>query len=118
MLRLVLGIGWLIVLLFAMLTPGDQFPEVDYFSLQDKLIHVICFAVLSFIWAGVREPIFRDSSKGRRLNFLIFGLLLGILLEAAQTQVPNRTFDLYDILANIIGGSLGILTFLNISKPK
>jgi len=101
-----------------MLTPGDKFPEVDYFSFQDKLIHIICFGVLSFIWAGIKEPIFQNNRTGRRLNFLIFGLLLGLILELAQTQVPNRTFDIYDMVANILGGGLGILTYLNISKSK
>lgn len=117
--RLAFGVGWLAFLLVAMLSPGDQFPEVDYFNLQDKVIHFICFGLLSFIWSGVRySPKSGPSMRVIVWNFLIFGVLMGVLVEFGQIFVPFRTFDVYDILANELGSIAGFLTFLNIRRRK
>lgn len=118
-LRLLLGVLWLVILLFAMLTPGDQFPEVDYFDFQDKAIHFACFGLLSLIWSGVNYSSQDElSPKTIRLNYIIFGILMGVVLELGQLFVSFRTFDVYDILANELGGLAGFLTFLNIRRRK
>ena len=52
-----------------MLTPGDKFPEIDAFDFQDKLIHVLSFAILAFLWAGIR---FQKKKQGfQKLNIPI-----------------------------------------------
>ncbi|MHA7130762.1 VanZ family protein [Algoriphagus namhaensis] len=116
---MILGISWLVILLFAMLTPGDEFPEIDVFSLQDKVIHFVCFGLLSFIWCGVKYKSSQaENRKTLAWNYLIFGVLMGIFVEIGQRYVPYRTFDLQDIIANEAGGLVGFLTYLNIRKRK
>ncbi len=108
--------AWLLVIMIAMLTPGDKFPEVDYFSFQDKLIHFICFALLTFLWVGVgvkRKEITLKSSRVW-INFLIFGVLAGIVLEYAQMFVPFRSCDYKDMIANEIGAIVGLLAYFKI----
>lgn len=102
-----------------MLTPGDKFPEADYFDFQDKLIHFICFSLLSYIWAGVRINWFEKKRiKSVLINFIVFGLIAGIVFESAQLFIPFRTFDIFDMIVNEIGGIAGFFTYLNISKNK
>lgn len=102
-----------------MLTPGNKFPEADYFDFQDKLIHFICFGLLSFIWAGIKID-WLESKKLKSVNykFIVFALTFGVVLECAQLFIPFRSFDLFDLIVNEIGGITGFLTYLNISKKK
>jgi VanZ family protein len=116
MLRLILALTWLIIISFAMLTPGDKFPDADYFEFQDKLIHIISFGGLSFLWCGVGIKK-NELPKGKArliLNFIIFGLLAGVGLEFAQKLIPYRSFDIMDMIVNEIGGILGLLGYFKI----
>lgn len=113
-LRLILSIAWLIFIAVAMLTPGDKFPDANYFNFQDKVIHFICFGFLSFLWCGVSINS-KISPKPRQrilINYLIFGILAGIILEILQRFVPFRTFDYMDMIVNEIGGLAGLVAYL------
>lgn len=118
-LRLGIAIACLIVILFAMLTPGNNFPDPS-FKFEDKLIHVICFGTLSFLWCGVGVK--RESVKGLEgrvlTNFLIFGIAVGIVLECAQLYIPFRSFDYMDMIVNVIGGFTGLLAYFKIPTAK
>lgn len=116
MLRLILAIIWLIIISAAMLTPGDNFPDANYFDFQDKVIHLVSFAGLSFLWCGVGIKK-SELPKGRNrlvLNFILFGLAAGIGLEYAQRFIPFRSFDIMDMIVNEIGGVLGLLGYFKI----
>lgn len=99
-----------------MLTPGDKFPEVDLFVFQDKLIHFICFGLLSFLWCGVGidSKISPKPKKKILINYLIFGILAGIIIEFLQRFIPFRSFDYMDMIVNEIGGLVGLIAYLKI----
>lgn len=103
-----------------MLTPGDKFPEADLFLFQDKLIHFICFGLLSFLWCGVGidSKTVSKSKKRILINYLIFGILAGIILEFLQRFIPFRTFDYMDMIVNEIGGLVGLAAYFNIPIKK
>ncbi len=115
-----MSIAWLIAISVAMLTPGDKFPEVDAFDFQDKFIHFICFSLLSFLWCGVGIKRQEKGILSKRLlvNFLIFGILIGILLESLQQFIPFRTFDYIDMITNEIGGIAGFFAYFKLSVVK
>ncbi|MDR7132099.1 hypothetical protein J2X69_004466 [Algoriphagus sp. 4150] len=117
--RLGLAIVWLLAISVAMLTPGGNFPEPSFNS-EDKLIHLICFGGLSFLWCGVGVK--RADVKGLQgrvlINYLIFGLAAGIVLESAQLFIPFRSFDYMDMIVNGIGGALGLLAYFKIPTGK
>lgn len=102
-----------------MLTPGQNFPDAT-FQLEDKLVHVVCFGALSFLWCGVgvkRATI--NGLTGRVLyNYLIFGVAAGIVLESAQLFIPFRSFDYMDMIVNEIGGLVGLLAYFKIPTSK
>jgi VanZ family protein len=112
-LRLFFAIGWLIVLAFGMLTPGEKIPEVDLFDFQDKAFHMISFFIQAYLWTGVgikKEEInYKNPSIWR--NFILFGILCGLGFEFSQQFIPNRSFEVMDMIANAIGASLGLLGY-------
>ena len=73
---------------------------------NDKVLHFVTFFILTtcFYWI-------LDTSRRRNLNLtlLVCTGILGVGSEILQGFLPNgRTFDFYDIAANIVG-SLGAL---------
>ena len=100
-------------LILAMLTPGTELPEVDLFDSQDKAVHLICFTIQAYLWAGVGVKDVKNNRFQPRvwINFLVFGILAGILLEFIQRYIPNRSFDWLDMLVNVIGGILGLFVY-------
>ncbi|MFC3417661.1 VanZ family protein [Algoriphagus hitonicola] len=110
--RLTASILWLILLGFAMLTPGDRFPEVNAFDYQDKFIHLICFFLLAYLWAGVfKKQRLKDWNRLNWAIFILLGFLPGVFFETAQLFIRNRSFDEYDLIVNLLGGILGILAY-------
>ena len=87
-------------------------------SFDDKIYHFIAYVGLGFLWVTY----FKYNIKSANI-LLTFGavLLYGIILELVQHKInPNRTFDLYDLLANCIGVIVGTLIAakLNVFKLK
>lgn len=103
----------MLVLAVAMLTPGTQLPEVELFDFQDKAVHLICFFLQGYLWSGVGIRKGETSLKNPRIwiNFFVFGLLSGVGFEILQQYIPNRSFDLMDMIANGLGASIGLLGY-------
>ena len=90
-------IGLVAVILLSLL-PQDVLPDPGTW---DKLNHVMAYGVLALA-GGL-------GFRGLRSLLLVgIGLLiLGIALEIAQAALPHRSASAYDVLANLIGISLG-----------
>ncbi|KAL6890622.1 hypothetical protein GGI43DRAFT_387431 [Trichoderma evansii] len=78
---------------------------------NDKVLHFITFFLLTIVFYWIV-----DTSRRRTLNMtiLVCTVILGIGSEFVQSFLPNdRDFDLYDIVANVIGSLLaaGICTW-------
>ena len=75
---------------------------------QDFIVsanHVYAFILLTSL--GLFS--FHNTKK---VNFLIFYLfLLSIILELFQTIIPNRGFEMSDLIGNIVGVILAILIY-------
>ena len=104
----------------ALLTPGDNLPNVQVFSFADKLVHVGVFAVLTFLWCRVGTIDENGELKKKKLltNLLVFSIFFPILLEYLQLYVPNRLFEAEDIVANLIGGFVGFSGFIILYKVR
>ncbi|KAK0225865.1 hypothetical protein IW262DRAFT_716048 [Armillaria fumosa] len=82
--------------------------------LNDKLLHFLCFCVAT----GVFYFIFDVEEDARRIWFwrhsgLIFTAVVcffcgGILSEIVQSLLPYKEFQLGDVVANLLGSSLGL----------
>jgi VanZ family protein len=91
---------WAVAVIVGSLLPGPMLPAAP---VSDKIEHFTAYFGLC-----VLPPLFLYS---RRLIMWspVAMVALSICLEIAQTQIPGRTFDLFDIRANMIGAAVGFI---------
>ncbi|KAG5928774.1 hypothetical protein E4U42_008029 [Claviceps africana] len=73
---------------------------------NDKILHVITFFVLTIVFYWIV-----DTNRRRTLNMtlMVCTLCLGIGAELVQsTFLSDRDFDIYGIVANVVGSLLGV----------
>jgi len=73
---------------------------------NDKVLHFTTFFFLTLVFYWVV-----DTNRRRTLHmtFVVCTLILGVGSEFLQSFLPNdRDFDLYDIVANVVGSLLGL----------
>jgi VanZ family protein len=90
--------------------PGSAFPKSNWFSTinLDKWIHIALFLGMSFLccWG------FSIARKKHFIWLLFFVLIYGLTVEIIQEKlIKNRSFDLLDWVADLIGCALGIITW-------
>lgn len=112
---LIPGILWLILLIALSLAPGDEMPQhvVSLFAF-DKLMHWFFYGMLTHLWlVGLKKQYVYSWLKRKALLVVVLGVIvLGVIIELIQGSViSGRYFEIWDILANIIGCLMGILLF-------
>ncbi|MEX2336569.1 MAG: VanZ family protein [Fulvivirga sp.] len=113
------SIIWAIFILILTLTPGKSIPDLSIFS-YDKLGHAFVFFVLSFLLiSGFYEEL-KESVKRKNALFLgvVAAAVYGFLIEAAQSIIPNRSMEMNDAVANIVGSFFGLALFYIHNKFK
>ncbi|KAF4979523.1 hypothetical protein FZEAL_4291 [Fusarium zealandicum] len=73
---------------------------------NDKLLHFVTFFLLTIVFYWVV-----DTNRRRTLNMtlVVCTLVLGVGSEFVQSFIDNgREFDMYDIVANVIGSFIGL----------
>lgn len=90
-------------------------PSGSSIPINDKVLHFVCFLVATALFYAiwdVDESARRHSSLWRRipliLSFVVCFLVGGIGSEFVQALLPSKHFDAFDILANLVGSSLGL----------
>jgi VanZ family protein len=105
------AIGWLILISILFFLPGSTLPKENWFDkiYIDKWVHVGLFAVLIFLWRSS----FNWDINGYNLLLLLAAVLYGFLVEVIQLNwIPNRSFDMYDVLSDASGSIVGLLVWL------
>jgi glycopeptide antibiotics resistance protein len=92
--------------------PGEEFPKKSWFEIiyLDKWVHIGLLTVLVLLWSLPLLHKVKGQSRLRKaliwtaLAFVIYG----VIIEVLQGHViPNRTFDIDDMIADAIGCGLG-----------
>ncbi len=104
-------VAWTIFTIALLCLPGSMVPGTGLFGLKnlDKVVHVILFGLNVLFWGWHFAAIERPE---RRLRYIFLGavalvILLGVLMEYVQLYfIPNRSFDVGDIMADAIGAVL------------
>lgn len=68
----------------------------------DKIVHIALFGMLA--WALLRSPIV--STRLAAGWIIAVSAVYGSILEVAQIPVPGRSFELWDIAADVVGAVL------------
>ena len=104
------AILWAILILVLTLSPGSSMPDLDIFS-YDKLGHAFIFFVFAFLLiSGIYEQLEVRKRKAVYIGAII-AALYGFLIEVLQHFIPQRSMEIYDALANIIGSFFGLGLF-------
>jgi len=97
---------------YASLSPASGFNEEDFFEHIDKVIHFVMYLGMSFLVGAV--------FKQRPWLIAFMGsITYGYLMEILQSQLNNgRSFDYFDILANIFGAFAGTMLIYKLNKKR
>ena len=102
---LVLAIAWACLIFFLSSQPGIDAPELC--PGQDKLFHLIAYAVLGFLGVGALK-ITEEGYRHRQVWFVALVVMLyGISDEIHQYFVPGRSAEALDAMADAVGAMLG-----------
>lgn len=105
---------WTLFILILMAIPGKMLPqeETTFIPNLDKLVHATLFGTFVFLWSiyyACRKKR-NNQSDSRFVLIMIIACLYGYGTELMQKYIiPNRDYDIYDILADSIGAVLGFL---------
>ena len=75
-------------------------------SLLQKLLHVGVYAGLSVLWMWALE-----HRRARIALVVVISVAFSVSLEVAQTFVPGRFGNLFDVALNGLGTGLGLLLY-------
>ena len=122
------GLAWTLLILLVCLMPGDKLSSSSFLSFKgaDKVIHSTLYLVLIILVGSGLVNYFHSSYSRNRIFVIAFlyCLFLGVGIEFIQSVfVAGRVGDIFDVLANGIGASVGaiiLITQLNkrIEKTK
>lgn len=101
-----LAAGWAAVIFLLSSIPGRSFPQYKILS-YDKVLHALVYSVFGGLcFLAVRRTWALKTSSLIGIAAL-FAVGYGLTDEFHQLFVPGRSADLYDALADGIGGLLG-----------
>ena len=112
-----LGVFWFILMTVLFCLPGSALPKAHWLDkiYFDKWVHIGLFAVAIFFWR-FSFPVFSSSSNWLLL-LLAFGY--GLSIEFIQKYwIPGRSFDLWDVAADMTGAVGGLLIWLRVYMKK
>jgi VanZ family protein len=106
------AILWFIVIYLLSSLPGSAFPFIAI-PYIDKFVHVVIFFILC---ALVDRAITHQTAIPQLVDLHLFLALAVVILyglgdEFHQSFIPGRRADLFDATADVIGGSLYIITY-------
>ena len=114
-LRKILAVLYLILVVLLSLLPTSDFPDIPYFSGEDKGIHFCMYLGLGFMACWSLEM----SRKGTASYvLLLFGVFLwGVVMEILQQLMSNgRSLEILDMVANLVGAIAGLFMYLYLMR--
>ncbi|MBK8517370.1 MAG: VanZ family protein [Saprospiraceae bacterium] len=109
---LISAVLWTILTLYLSLISAREASKFNVWDFVgfDKLAHLIFYCIFCFLWCMG----FRESNNSQK-KILFFSVSFGVLMEICQLYLFNgRSFELFDIIANIIGSVVGLILFKKI----
>ncbi|HTM91138.1 MAG TPA: VanZ family protein [Flavisolibacter sp.] len=111
------AITWLLIISILFFLPGSALPKENWLNriYFDKLVHIGFFGLLLFLWRSS----FNWNYGGYHWRLLSLALLYGFFVEFIQLWfVPNRSFDLYDVAADMTGAIIGLSVWQRVYIKK
>jgi VanZ family protein len=99
----------LIFILLVMPTKGLEVKDVNEIPNVDKFVHIILFAVFSFLWLSFADSTKPINEKFNLLAILVIGSIYGLGMEFVQKYFTERNFSIMDALADTVGTAIGLV---------
>lgn len=102
---------WALLISVLSLAPAERLPELDWPLAPDKLGHLVVYGILAFLLVAALRTGRQTRSRADELAFFL-AVTYGFTLEIAQFAFfPGRYFEVWDIVANIIGALTALLIY-------
>ena len=106
--RFLPAIGWFIVSLVLLSLPGSTIPKYPLLALlhADKWVHISLFFILCYLFARpfAKSSLTQTDRKKWFLLIMLSSIAYGIIMEFVQKYwIPNRSFEILDIVADSLG---------------
>ncbi|MDC0099059.1 hypothetical protein OAI90_02125 [Crocinitomicaceae bacterium] len=109
------GVLWVLVMGLLFLAPQSNPPHTYFGTIPSRsILHGIMFLGFVHIWIGALKKQLKHASIRNKAVKLVFGsaLILTLITELIVFLVGiNSMFSLWNLLFDIVGAALGILTF-------
>jgi VanZ family protein len=112
--------AWFVFTTVLLCLPGSVLPKENWFDKiwLDKWVHISLFSVMVFLWCWLLSYTAKNKNKSF-LQIFFYCCLYGIAMEFVQKYfIPNRSFDVKDMLADAIGGAFGWLASVKVFIKK
>ena len=106
-------------MLVVFLTPTHNLPEGPETLFFDKFVHIVIFAVFSFllIVARIQQKGIQRIRIPLILNLLLYAIIFGSFIELAQSLMDLvREGDVYDLISDLVGYFIGLVEVLIYKK--
>jgi VanZ family protein len=103
---LLCALGWAAVIFYLSHLPGVDVPPL--FFGKDKLLHASVFGILGFLTLGAMKTTVDGYRVFQPWLAVVLVIVYGVLDEFHQHFVPGRSPDIYDVMADAVGGMLGV----------
>jgi len=98
--------------------PGQNLPSIPVWNM-DKWVHISFYAVFAFLLYREYQSYQPWSTRSQIIMTLAICGSFGLFIEYLQGNfIPNRYFDVYDLIANIIGVIVGLTAHSLIIKSR
>jgi VanZ family protein len=109
---------WALVIFGLSSIPGTRIPDVG-FTFADKVAHVCVYGVLgALFYRGWRRSVSRLATGGLVALAALCALGYGVTDEIHQMFVPNRSSELLDLAADLVGGTLGAAAAVTVVRLR
>jgi len=115
--RFITPLSWTIFTIVLLCLPGSSFPGGGFLKIDhlDKIVHILLFGGMVVFWSLYYLQTKQSPTHWHLtvMSIMLSAIALGIGMEYIQLRyVPNRAFDMGDIIANTVGSILFGIFFL------
>ncbi len=110
--RTVAAVVWTTMIVMGSAIPGNEASKLNPFLFAggDKIAHFGAYAMMVLLWGIALK------GRGKRIGaarVAFYGsIVLGVTLEFCQSAIfESRSFEIMDIIANIMGSIVGLILF-------
>lgn len=108
--------AWFIISAILFTLPGSTFPKENWLDKIwfDKWVHIGIFTILVALWCrgwrSFKKDVIHKKIKKIFITIGLICLVYGIAMEFVQRYfIPNRSFDMGDIIADGMGCLTGVI---------